>query len=446
MAKKKKDPNYRRRLALVKVNEVSLVDQPAVPLATYTIVKRDPDAGDIDIDLAKACNDEAAKAGMKTLDKESEKVDDSGDENKSADNPDAKGDAAKSDNASAIDLDHPHVKHVIAAAGNQIARDLIDDGVHSEHDTKREFRAGPASDAAANAVNFEKEKFHGVGGIDMDNKDHANAVKDKLAGYVANRVARKTGEWNNGKVVEKSAAFDDYRDDDHPVAKVETKDNPDQNGGRESAAPVVLAKYDNPSVRQALANAIQSLRGVADQLDPEGLGMLSSLLYWGRRCCYDANNGCGPSVSCYPSSSCDANYNGIDDDLYAEVSKGLIGDMDVESQLAIIRHQLDGIVPAAKVAKNAAANAEPPAKPKPADVNEFPIDVAKGSDGGTLEEQIEREFQRRNAERAAAAEKASEVKLVKSLETLNQQLADTMQRAEEIERKIALARGRVLDA
>lgn len=443
MAKKKKDPNYRRRLALVKVNEVSLVDQPAVPLATYTIVKRDPEAGEIDIDLAKACNDEAAKAGMKTLDKESEKVDDSGDEKKS----DAKDDASKpnADNASAIDLEHPHVKHVIAAAGNQIARDLIDDGVHSEHDTKREFRAGPASDAAANAVSFDKEKFHGVGGIDMDNKDHANAVKDKLAGYVANRVARKTGEWNNGKVVEKSAAFDDYRDDDHPVEKVEAKDKPDQNGGRESAAPVVLAKYDNPSVRQALANAIQSLRGVADQLDPEGLGMLSSLLYWGRRCCYDANNGCGPSVCCQPSDN-DANYNGIDDDLYAEVCKGMIGDMDVESQLAIIRHQLDGIVPAEKVAKNVAANAEPPAKPKPADVNEFPVAVAKGSDAGTLEEQIEREFQRRNAERAAAAEKENEIKLVKSLETLNQQLADTMQRAEEIERKIALARGRVLDA
>ncbi len=211
----------------------------------------------------------------------------------------------------------------------------------------------------------------------------------------------------------------------------------------------VLSKADNPAVRQALATAIQSLRSVADQLDVDGLSMLQSLLYCGKRYCF----GTGSLMSSCPTSSDPSNYNGIVDDLYEEVTKSSgedDGGFDIATELSLVKQQVEILCDAVlekslptDIASPAAAGSV--SSPRPVDIDLPGVVLDKSTDTETLEEQVNREFQRRAAERAKAAEAEREAKLLKSIESMNQQLEDTLSRADKIQREIAKARGKVID-
>ncbi len=396
MAKSKKDPKRRRRLGLVKVDEVSLVDKPAVPQATYTIVKRDASGdGEFLIDLVKG-------GGNPNRDK-SGKFASGGGSGAGKDSKDSSGYHATLAEEARKGVDG-ELENMQADKRAEVVQHAKQGNLHPElHEMNGQL------------VQFQPEKWAKHGLDVQDNDDHAERVHDDLTQHMIKAVVASDHAKGKGR------------------GSVEKSDS--------------LCKLDNPAIRQAVATAIQSFRSVADQLDSDGLGTLQSLLHYGRRCC-------GLDSYCSPCPSQSSGGDGIVDDLYEEVTKGMVDEgVDVAGQLALIRKQLEFLAPAAGVQKAEAVAVEQPSKlvaehvptAKPVDVDQFPVDVAKSTVTETLEEQVNREFQRRAAERAKTAEAEREARLLKSIESMNKQLEDTLSRADKIQREIAKARGKVLD-
>lgn len=325
---KSKVGDKRRRLGKIKVDEVSIVDDPAVPAARYVIVKRRVNKAESPAGVAIAAESKPVPEGL--------------------------------------DVADPKLLAMVKLAADYSAGKLFAAGEIAGK-SRDEVRNGEALAEAKSHLASDGGDFVGLGGFAPGNQQHVDMVTDMVADAIVDKLGEMlkaaAGETEKAKCSPMDKAMGDMPGD--LMAGVVSPDAAagGSEGGSDDAVDSLVEEMadeaDPDRVGKQFASAIQCLRSVADSLDEGGLNVLGTLISYARYRFMPRN--CGDSGTDAASPA-----------VIAELTKSNTEDAapDVATELSLLRARLDVMAEAAEFAapvveKAAPAPADPAAIPLP---------------------------------------------------------------------------------